>query len=100
MRQPGQMQGLAPIAPHPHFSPRAARRPKRSSSADGHRPGSIKRLGKDGVAKGSLRKRCILHLDPLQIRSPDGEMRAVETPQVPTKLAQPPDNVTPPTPLL
>src|SRR2546427_12747519 len=93
MRLPGQMQGVALLAPHPHFSPRAARRPKRSPSADGHRPDSIKGLGKDGVAKGGLRKRCMLHLDALQIRSPDGEMREIESPQVPTKRSQEADEV-------
>src|SRR2546425_5145618 len=93
MRLPGQMQGVAPLAPHPHFSPRAARRPIHSLGADCHRPGSIKGLGEDGVTKGGLRKRCILHLDALQIRSPDGEMREIETAQMPAKRSQEADEV-------
>src|SRR2546421_2990257 len=88
MRLPGQMQGVTPLAPHPNFSPRAARRPKRSPGADGHSPGSIKDLGEDGVTKGGLRKRCILHLDALQIRSADGQLREIETAQMPAKRSQ------------
>jgi len=49
MRLPDQMQGLASLAPHPHFSPRAARRPKHSPGADGHRPGGTEGLGKDAL---------------------------------------------------
>ena len=67
MRQPRQIQGVAPIAPHPHFSLRAARRPKHSPGADGHRPGGTEGLGKDAALEHSPGKRRILHLDALQI---------------------------------
>jgi hypothetical protein len=82
MRLPGPMQGVTPLAPNPNFSPRAGRRPKRSPGADGHRPDSMKDLGKDGVAKCGLRKCCILHLDALQkgaISPPKRSVRASAT---------------------
>src|SRR5215471_16321836 len=87
------MQGVASLAPHAHFSPRAACCPKRPPGADGHRPGSIKGLGKNSIAECGLHQRSILHLDALQIRSPEGEMREIETPQVSTKHSQEVDEI-------
>src|SRR5437764_4186440 len=37
MRLPGQVQGLACLAPHPYFAPLAARGPVLPAAADGHR---------------------------------------------------------------
>src|SRR5947209_16119786 len=37
MRLPGQVQGLACLAPHPYFPPLAARGPVLPAAADGHR---------------------------------------------------------------
>ena len=83
MGLPDQVQGLTRLAPHAYFPAPAACRPVLPVAADGDRPGGIKGLGKDGVTKRGSGHGSILHLDPLQMRPPQGKLRQIEAAQVP-----------------
>src|SRR5581483_10868209 len=73
MGLPHPVQHLDSLAPDVYFPLHATRRPVLSTATDGHRPGSIEFLGKDGIAQVCPSQRSILHLDALQIRSSNGK---------------------------
>src|SRR6266581_2727224 len=75
MRLPGQVQEPPFFAPHAYFPPPAARSPVLPIEADGHRPGDIKGLVQDRLTQGGPGKGGILHLDPVQGRPPNAELR-------------------------
>src|ERR1051326_3304630 len=77
MRLPGQMQDLPLLAPHLHLSLPTPHGPVPTSATDGYCPGRIKCPAKDGVTQGRPGKVRILHLDPLQERSANDELRQV-----------------------
>src|SRR5207248_3503003 len=56
--------------------------------ADGYCPGDIKGLVQDRLMQASVSKRGILHLDPLQKRPTNSELRQIQATQVPALLAQ------------
>src|SRR5438132_539365 len=65
MGLPGQVQGLACLAPHPYFPPLAARSPVLPGAADGHRYDGIEILGQDTLTQQRPAQLGILHLDAL-----------------------------------
>lgn len=71
---PGQLQCLAPLTPHPHFSLLTACRPERPSAAAHYFPDRIEGFGENRIAQVGPHQRCILHLDSLQQGSPERKM--------------------------
>src|ERR1700731_1682147 len=82
MRLPVPAQGLAFLLPHTHLPALTGCRPVLSAAADGHCPGGIKGLSKDGIIDQRSGKRRILHLDALQMRTAKSQPREIETAQV------------------
>jgi hypothetical protein len=72
MGLPGQVQELAFLAPHPHFSPPADGRPVLPIVADGHSGDGIEGLAQDALSHQGPGQIRVLHLDPLQVRPTNG----------------------------
>src|SRR5215207_9491369 len=82
------MQELPSLAPYPHLPASTARSPVLSALTYGYRPDSIEGGSPDCLTQDSSRKQRIMHLDPLQKRSANGELRQIQEAQVSTQLAQ------------
>ncbi len=89
MGLPDQVQGLACLAPHPHFAPLAGCGPVLPAAADGARCDGIKGLGKDALTHHGSGQRRVLQLDPLQRHAAQGQMGQVQPTQLPRAAAPP-----------
>src|SRR5690242_12499189 len=93
MRLPDEMQEAALLAPDTHFPLLTARCPILAVTAHSNRPNGIEGFGKHRVMQSRSSQGAILHLDALQIRVSNEELRQIELPQVPTQFSQQGDQV-------
>src|SRR6266568_2476202 len=78
---PAQVQGLACLMPYAHFSPLVSCSPVLPATADGDRCDDIKGLAKDALPHERSGQIGLLHLDALQIRAAQSQMRQVQPTQ-------------------
>ena len=82
---PAQVQGLACLMPYAHFSPLVSCSPVLPATADGDRCDDIKGLAKDALPHERSGQIGLLHLDALQIRAAQSQMRQVQPTQIPAQ---------------
>src|SRR5207237_63349 len=75
MRLPGQVQGLAELAPQPHFPTPTSGGPVLPAPTDGDRPDGIEGLRKDALLDQRPGETRILQLDALQMHAAQHEPR-------------------------
>src|SRR6266699_2054734 len=85
---PAQVQGLAGLMPYAHFSPLVSCSSVLPATADGDRCDDIKGLAKDALPHERSGQIGLLHLDALQIRAAQGQMRQVQPTQIPAQQPQ------------
>src|SRR5215469_10607425 len=93
MGLPGQVQELAFLPPHLHFSPPAEGREVTPTAADGHGADGIEGRRKDALAYLGPGKRRVLHLDALQVRPTNGEPGEIQAAQVAVQVLEQADHV-------